>query len=114
MEDKEAMANLTSTNLTLSKNLTQAQEKLLVISEQLQALQVQTKRKIPATNRTALYNKTKDSKSKCYYWTHERTLRLDHTGATCNFPKTGHQEGATFGKNMVGSKKRCEEYKAHE
>ena len=43
MEDKEAMANLTSINLTLSQSLTQAQETILVLSKQLQALQVQAK-----------------------------------------------------------------------
>ena len=34
-KDKEAMVKLTSINLTLSESLTQAQETLLVISEQL-------------------------------------------------------------------------------
>ena len=38
MEDKEAMANLTSINLTLLQSLTQSQEIILVISKQLQAL----------------------------------------------------------------------------
>ena len=47
MEDKEAMANLTSINLTLSKILTQAQETILVLSKQLQALQVHTKKTQP-------------------------------------------------------------------
>ena len=61
--------------------------------------------KIPYTKRTALYQKTKDAKSKCYGWTHRRTRRLDHTSATCNFPKTGHQVGATFGDKMGGSEK---------
>ena len=53
MEDKETMANLTSINLTLSQILTQAQETILVLSKQLQALQVHTKVKTPSTNRTA-------------------------------------------------------------
>ena len=53
MEDKEAMANLTNINLPLSQILTQAQEKMLVLSKQLQALQVHTKAKTPSTNRTA-------------------------------------------------------------
>ena len=35
MEDKEAMANLTSINLTLLQSLTQAQETILVLSKQL-------------------------------------------------------------------------------
>ena len=39
MYDKEAMVNLTSINLTLSQSLTQAQETVLVLSKQLQALQ---------------------------------------------------------------------------
>ena len=51
MEDKEEMANLTRINLTLSQSLTQAQEKSLVLSKQLQALQVHTKTKKPATKR---------------------------------------------------------------
>ena len=66
MEYKEAMANLTSINLTLSQILSQAQETILVLSKQLQALQVNTRTKIPSTNRTALDQKTKDAKSKCY------------------------------------------------
>ena len=44
MEDKEAMENLTSIYLTLYQSLTQAQETTLVLSEQLQALQVHTKK----------------------------------------------------------------------
>ena len=65
MEDKEAMANLTSINLTLSQSLTQAQETMLGLSKQLQALQVHTKTKTPATNRSSLDQKTKDAKSNC-------------------------------------------------
>ena len=38
MEDKEAMENLTSINLTLFQSLNQAQETILVLSKQLQAL----------------------------------------------------------------------------
>ena len=40
MEDKKAMSNLTSINLTLSHILNQSQETILVLSKQLQALQV--------------------------------------------------------------------------
>ena len=108
------MANLTSINLTLSKSPTQAQETILVISKHLQALQVHTKAKTPPTKGNALDPKNKDDKSKCYFWTHGRTLRLEHTSATCNFPKIGHQVGATFGYKMGGSEKLCEEDKARE
>ena len=76
MEDKEAMANLTSINLTLSQSLTQSQETILVLSKQLQALQVHTKAKTPFTKSTALYQKIKDAKSKCYCWTHAKSRRL--------------------------------------
>ena len=62
MEDKEAMTNLTIINLTLSQSLTQAQETILVLSKQLQALQFQTKARTPSINRTSLCNKTKDAK----------------------------------------------------
>ena len=51
------MDNLTSINLTLSQSLTQAQEKILVLFKQLQALQVHTKTKKPATKRTLLDKK---------------------------------------------------------
>ena len=64
IEDKEAMSNLTSINLTLSQSLNQAQETMLAISKQLQALQVHTKEKTPSTKRTALDQKPKDAKSK--------------------------------------------------
>ena len=57
MEDKEAMANLARINFTLSQSLTQAQEKILVLSKQLHALQVQTKTKKPATKRKELDKK---------------------------------------------------------
>ena len=99
MEETEAMVNLTSINLTLSQSLTQAQETILVLSKQLQALQVLTK-KTQYTKRTALDKKAKDAKSKCYCWTHGRTLRLDHASKTCNLPNTGHQVGSTFGEKM--------------
>ena len=39
IEDKEAMKNLPTINLTLSQRLTQAQETILSLSEQLQKLQ---------------------------------------------------------------------------
>ena len=112
MEDREAMANLNSINLTLSQSLTQAQETILVLSKQLKALQVHTKTKTPSTNRTALDQKTNDAKSKYYFWTHGITRRLEHTSATYNFPKRGHQVRATFGVNMGGSEKWYEEDKA--
>ena len=112
MEDKEAMVNLTSISLTLSQSLTQEQEKILVLSKQLQALQVQTKAKTPATKRTSLDKKTKEAKLKCYCWTHGRIRRLYHTSTTCNLTKTGHQLGATFGNKMQRIEKWCEEYKA--
>ena len=38
MEDKEAMVNLTSIHVTLYQSLNQAQEKILVLPKQLQAL----------------------------------------------------------------------------
>ena len=82
MENKEAMANLTSINLTLLQSLSQAQETMLVLSKQLQALQVHTKAKTPSTKRTALDQKAKDAKSECYCWTHGITRRLEHTSAT--------------------------------
>ena len=53
MEDKEAMENLTRINLKLFQSLTQAQETILVLSKTMQALQVQTKTKTPATKRIA-------------------------------------------------------------
>ena len=83
MEDKEAMSNLTSINLTLSQILTQAQEKILVISKQLKALYTQAKAKAPTTERPVLDKKTKEDKSKCYFWIHDRTHSIDHTSATC-------------------------------
>ena len=57
MEDKDAMANLIRIKLTLSHSLTQAQETILVLSKQLQALQVHIKTKKPATKRTAIDQK---------------------------------------------------------
>ena len=45
MEDKEAIENPTSINLTLSQSLTQAQEKILVLSKKLQVLQVHIKQR---------------------------------------------------------------------
>ena len=66
MKDKESMANLTSINLTLSHSITQAQETIFVLSNQLQSLQGHTKAKTPSTKRTTLDQKNKDAKSKCY------------------------------------------------
>ena len=112
MEEKEEMKNLTIINLPLSQILNQAQETMLVLYKQLQTLQVQTRAKKPATKRTALDKKIKDDKLKCYCWTHRRTRRMDHTSATCNLPKTGHQVGATFGYKIGGSEKWFKEEKA--
>ena len=98
---------ITPQSQTLSQSLNQAQETILVLSKQLQALQVQTKAKTPTIKKTELDKKTKEAKSKCYYWTHGRNCRLEHTSATYNFPKTGHQVGANFGNNMGGIEKWC-------
>ena len=114
MEDKEAMENLTIINLTLSQIPTQAQETILVLSKQLQALQVHTKANTPSTKITTLDQKTKGAKPKFYCWTHGRTRRLDHTSATFNFPKTGQQVGTAFGFKIGGREKWFEEDKARE
>ena len=82
MEDKGAMVNLTSINLTLSQSLTQAQDTILVLSKQLQALQVHTNAKIPETEKPATDKNTKEDKLKCYCWTYGRTRRLEYTSAT--------------------------------
>ena len=114
MAYKKATLNLISLNLTLSQNLTQAHEKILLIYKQLHTLQVQTKTKTPATKIIALDQKTKNAKLKCYCWTHGKTYILEHTSATCNLPNTGHHVGAEFGDNMRGSEKWCKEDKDHE
>ena len=54
MEDKDAMSNLTKINLTLSHILTQALVTIMVLTKQLQALQVQEKTKTPFTKIIAL------------------------------------------------------------
>ena len=54
--------NLTSINLTLYQSLNQSHEKVLVLTKQLQALQVQKKDKKPATEKPETDNKTKEAK----------------------------------------------------
>ena len=78
MEEKDAMENLASISLT------QPKETILVLSKHLQTLQVQTKAKKPATEKSETEKKKKEAKLKCYCWTHGRTCRLDNTSATCN------------------------------
>ena len=65
-EDKEAMEKLTRIKLILSHSPTQSQEKILVLSKQVQALQTQAKAKTPITEISVLDKKTKETKSKCY------------------------------------------------
>ena len=60
------MANLTRINLTLSQILTQAQEKILVISKQLQELKTQAKANTTTIERPVPDKKTKEAKLKCY------------------------------------------------
>ena len=62
MEDKEAIANLDSINLTLSQSITQAHETVLVISKRLQALKSQENSKTPTTEKQLLENNTRDAK----------------------------------------------------
>ena len=76
MEDKEAMANLTSIYLTLFQSHTQAQETLLFISNKLQELQSQLKAKKPTTEKMVLDKNKRENKSKIYSWTHGRTAVL--------------------------------------
>ena len=85
MEDKEAMANLTSIKLTLSQSLTQAQETIMMISNRLQALHNQ--KKSTTKDIPVMENKAKETKYKWYCWTHGRTRRIEHTSATCIYPK---------------------------
>ena len=66
MKEKEAMANLTRINLTLSHSLTQALETILVLSKQLHALKDQAKSKTPTTEIPVMEKKTRDTKSKYY------------------------------------------------
>ena len=82
MEDKEAMVNLIRINLTLPQSLTQAQETILMISNQLQALQAHSKSNKPTIEKPVLDKKTRDNKSKSYCWTHGRTDSIDHTSPT--------------------------------
>ena len=82
MEDKEAIKNLKNINLTLYQSLTQAQEIILVLYKQLQALQTKTNSKKPATEKPATDNKQHLKKSKRYCWTHGRNHSLDHTSVT--------------------------------
>ena len=77
------MVNLICINLTLSQSLMQAQDTIVVLSKQLQALQTQAKVKTPTSEIPVLDKKTKETKSKCYFWTHGRTCSLDHTSTTC-------------------------------
>ena len=79
MEDKEVMLNLTIINLTLYQILNQAQEKILVLSKQLQDLQAQLKKNKPTTEKLVIEKKTRDKKSKSYCWTHGRTRGIEHT-----------------------------------
>ena len=57
MEDKEAMSNLTRTNLTLYQRLNKSKEEILVISKQLKAIQSQMKSKKPAADKPAMNKK---------------------------------------------------------
>ena len=107
------MENLTSINLTLYQRLTQAQETILVLSKQLWVLQTKAKAEIPTTETPVLDKKTKETKSKCYCWTHGRTCSLYRTSTIFVFPKIGHQVGATSGNKMTGIEN-FKEDKAHE
>ena len=105
MEDKEEMANLASINLTLYKVLTQAQETMLVLSKELKELHTKAKANTLTTDKTVLDKKKKETKSKCYFWNHGRTCRLDHTSATYLSPPKGQQVGETLGNRIGGSGK---------
>ena len=82
--------NLTSINLTLYQSLTQAQEAILVLYKQLQALQAQKNAKRPATEKPVTDKKTGDKKSKRYFWTHRRNRILEHTRPTYCYTKEGN------------------------
>ena len=114
MEYKEAMANLTSINVTLYQSLTQAHAIMLVLSKQLQSLQTQEKSKTQTTERPVLYKKKKDTILNFYCWNHGNTRSFEHTSATFRFPKILHQVGATLGNKMRGSEKCCKYDNAHE
>ena len=65
MEDKGEMTNLTIINLILSQSLTQAQETIMVLSNQLHSLQTQANAKTPTIKRPVLDKNTKVDKLKC-------------------------------------------------
>ena len=58
--------------------------------------------------------KTRDKKSKSYWWTQGRTLSIDHNIPACLYPDIGHQVGATLENNMVEKGRWCNEEKARE
>ena len=113
MEDKETMKNLTSINMTLSHSLNQEQEKSLVLSKKIQALQTHTNPKIPATEKPATHNKQYTEKSKSCLCNHGSTRSLDHTRQPCRYNKKGHQLGATLENRIGRSDKWYKEHQTH-
>ena len=95
MEYKEEMSNHTRINLTLSQSLTQAQEAILLLFEQLQTLQAHMNSKKSVTEKPATENKNSLNKSKRYFWTRVRTHNIYHTSPTCNWKKELHQVGGS-------------------
>ena len=85
MEEKEAMANLTIINITLSQSLTQAQDTIMMLSNQLQALEAQSKAKKQTTKKLVLDKKKGEIYPKNYFQNHRSNRSLEHTRPICRY-----------------------------
>ena len=70
--------------------------------------------KKPATEKNATYKNQYLNRSKRYYWTHGRTLSLDHTSPTCRYHKKRNHVGETLDNRMGGNGNWFKEDQTHE
>lgn len=102
--DREAVANLSQANHTLTQQL----KDMTAILQQVQNTVTQLEQKIDKLlARPSKPPVTYDRNSTHYCWSHGRTFNSNHTSKSCRFRKPHHQEGATLQNKMGGSDSRC-------
>ena len=112
--DREEVANLVMNNGITQQQVTTINTILAALTARLAALEVSNQTRANrngggnsgGTNpRNRGHGGGTNDESYCH--THGRTRRPDHTSATCQHPKEGHQATATLSDRQGGSNRYC-------
>ena len=103
--DRQAVANLTNANNTLTTQLQNVISQLSISTKEISNLKAQfSSGKTPATPppNTPAESTYKHFSNNNYCWSHGHDIGNDHTSASCHFKKPGHIDTATKADTQGG------------